>query len=520
MAPVTEQPRVTLRAPRVDWIYPVLMRRRGFILVSALIIFGTMAAVAVIRGPLYEARATLLVRLGRQTAPVGVVSDSQIVAAKRPEDVNNEIEIMRSQQLIGALVDHYGVGYFTQKEPPQTFSQKVKRALSDAKDAVESQVDGAMIGVGLRRKLSDRDRVIVALEQAFIINNVTRSDVIELTFRAKDPEGARDMLEKFVELYMERHIQAHTTPQVRPFFDKQTAEIQAQLAAMASRQREVRQTLGAWSPPEQRVRLLDWQQQLRSERTSLGGAVVGLTAEVASLKHQLAGLPVELDVSKVVKRNGTLDKLRQKVLELTAVLAEISRRYPDDSRNVQDAKRDLEQVHTALQAEETTVVVSVTTDANEQRLRIISALSTKQAALDAAVAQAHKNETQFAQVADELRKLDAADVELRQLDRETARLERDYTLFTKSQEEARIFEQMDNAKLANVAVVAPPEAGMRPVAPSLKFLLLGGLVMAFGLPIGLVMLLDALRPAVRSREDIRDVLGVPVVARIPEMAGL
>ena len=144
----------------------------------------------------------------------------------------------------------------------------------------------------------------------------------------------------------------------------------------------------------------------------------------------------------------------------------------------------------------------------------------KEAQLEGIRARSAAQSRQLGAIAAQLEKLDGMDAEARRLDREIALLEQNYLLYSKHLEEARISKAMDDAEIANVTVIAPPASSMVPVKPRLAIWLVGSLVVGAGAPIALVFAREALRPTVRSREEIVEILDSPVLAALPDGRGV
>src|SRR5688572_10473224 len=158
MSEPSAQPRTTWQPPSIDWVVPLVVKRWRFICAFAALIAAAIFVALLVRGPVYEANARLLVKIGRETVNATSIGEQRTVMhAKRPEDVKTEIEIMMSPHVLGELVDAFGLDFFLAKPEPRTFTQRVKRLASDAKDAISRALEGALIAVGLRRELAPRE---------------------------------------------------------------------------------------------------------------------------------------------------------------------------------------------------------------------------------------------------------------------------------------------------------------------------------------------------------------------------
>ena len=244
--------------------------------------------------------------------------------------------------------------------------------------------------------------------------------------------------------------------------------------------------------------------------------IAGVEAENVQLKLSSAKMPENLRLSVVENRNSVIDKLLNRLSDKVANQAQLKLRYGNDSRAVLDGEKEIEYTRDAIAKEKELITDSVTRGPNTGRHKLQGIIIAQQAKIASLRAENQQTSAQLSEVGEKLRNLDAKEMGIHRLEREIDRLERDWMLYTKNYGEAKIFEEMDLAKIANIAVISRPASSLKPVAPKLKLILLGSLIMGFGAPIAWVLFTDFLRPVVRSRDDVASLLGAPVLARIPE----
>jgi uncharacterized protein involved in exopolysaccharide biosynthesis len=518
LQPPTEPPRTTWRPPSFEWIAGALLENWRFIARSAAVIVSALFLALIIRGPVYETKAQLLVKLGRSSSSAATYSEQRtVVQSKRPEDVTTEIQILLSQHLLGTLVDEFGVEYFYARPPPETVLQWIKGVASDASDALRGARDALLATLGLRREISRRDKVIAVLGKSIGAEVVNRSDVIELTMRARDPDAGVVVLDRLIDLYIQSHIKAHTSSRVEKFFTVETEKLQQQLKLVEAERAKLRTSTGLWSAGDQRRQLLEWQQQLAAGQAAIQTKAAALKAESDNLERQASREPDEVRLEQVDRRNEVLDKLRGSLSDLTAKKAQLEVRYDPDNRQVRDLQQEIEQTQRAIAAEIEFLSESVTRGPNEQRRRHLGLVTEYRAQLDGLQAQDAKVAVQLRKVATDLRELETREADLRRLDREILRLERDWNLYAKNLGESRSADQMDTARIANVTVITPPTASIYPVAPSIKIAILGSLFLGLGIPAALVLLFRQLRPVATSRADVGQLIGAPVLASLPDI---
>ena len=511
------KPIVTLKMPGMGRIVPVLIQRRKFIVTSTILVLLAMFCVLLILDPKYEVSTSVFIQFGREMTAPATVGDALVMpASKRPEDITSEIEIMKSRHLWTDLANHFGEDYFFGEPVADTFFQKVKRSARHAYRAVRAAMDRALVTLGFRRELTKLERVVMVLQSSVEIEPIRKSDVIEIRMRTTDPDAGEEVLAKFLELYQENHMEVHKTPKAKEFFQEESKLLLDRLHQSEIALANFKESQGVWFIPEQRNLLLNWAKEIRSQQVQMAVIVAGLDAEIEQLSAEAETMPAEWLKSREDKRNPAREKLASILVDLEYQKQAQSKKFQDDSRVIIDLQRQVNDTTVALQQMPEYLVASKVTSQNDQLIKVQQTLLTKTSERASLQAQLLEGNKQLLVIQQELDKLESFSVESRRRDREIARLEIDYSLYADNVEETRISEAMDLAKILNISIIALPSSSLRPVSPSLKLCFIGAIIVGLGGSIALIFIIDGLRPSVRSRQDVMDLLAVPVLARIPE----
>ena len=133
-----------------------------------------------------------------------------------------------------------------------------------------------------------------------------------------------------------------------------------------------------------------------------------------------------------------------------------------------------------------------------------------------------KGKNQLLQIStykDDLKNLDGLEKKMNELEREIAINEANYRLYLTKFEEAKISESMDKQKIANVTVIEPAVPIIRPIKPKKRLnVMIGGFLGVFA-GVGLAFLIEFIHPVLRTREDVDQFLGLPVLATLPREKG-
>jgi uncharacterized protein involved in exopolysaccharide biosynthesis len=174
-------------------------------------------------------------------------------------------------------------------------------------------------------------------------------------------------------------------------------------------------------------------------------------------------------------------------------------------RNVEEEIAALESV---LRRENASQVGSVTSELNpltEGFRRSIEEIDAKIAGLDAS---SRKQRRIVTEIQAELASLDKGEDRLEVLSRERKMAEANYLTYSKRREEARIREELDRQRVANVVLMSPPSQPIEPVAPKKVLIMAIALGVGLFLGIGFALLLDYLRDTVDTPRDLAEVEGM------------
>jgi uncharacterized protein involved in exopolysaccharide biosynthesis len=136
--------------------------------------------------------------------------------------------------------------------------------------------------------------------------------------------------------------------------------------------------------------------------------------------------------------------------------------------------------------------------------------------LKALQAKAENQKLQLATYQKKLRDLEGYEKQLNALLRDVAINESNYELYLTKFEEARISEAMDQQKIANVRVIEPAAPPFKPIKPKKRLIVLIGGFLGLFLGVGMAFLIEFIDPVFRTREDIDQFLGLPVLAVLPK----
>lgn len=259
-----------------------------------LLVLAVATVVTVLRRPLYEADASVLVKYGREYVYRPEVGEQRAVIALTPEEIlNSEEQIITSDELVRLVVKTVG--------PARLFPGFL---------GVQPSVDQA--AREFHRKLT--------------AEAVPRSSVLRVVFRHPDPAIAAEALHVLVDAYKQRHLEVFSDATLE-FVEKQTRVFEERLRDSERALEAFRQAHGVFNYAEQMTLLL-------RRRAELDAVHQQSTVELAETQRRAEALDAALERPRPTMRTPPLSaseaiqtdllRLEAEAAARTARLAELS----------------------------------------------------------------------------------------------------------------------------------------------------------------------------------------------------
>jgi len=469
----------------------VLFRHQRKIILFFLIVMVPVTLWTFITPEIYQSDAKLLIRLGRESValdPTATTGPVISTAQSRENEIKSELEILKSQELVENVVDAVGVSPFLKWNK-----------------------------MG-RHPLSDRDQAILEISKNLSIEALKNSNIISISFKAKDRKIAQIIIEKLITFYLDKHINVHRTQGSHEFFTKQTDQLRNTLFQTEDRFRKLKNEAGIASIEEQRHVLLKRMGDLQQEVEGTEAALASAKAKVETLQGTLRSLPETLVVQETSGHaNQGADLMRDRLYVLQIKEQDLLSKFTENSKPVQEIRRQISEAQALLDQEERTRT-QVTKGLNEAYKQTQLALLAEKATVSSLQSKLKKLQTQWRSVLGELTAINNNETQLGQVQREVALQEVSYRKYLEKLEEARVDHALEVGKISNISVVQSPTYPMKPIWPvkslilGLGFLLgiMGGVVIAF--------CFEFVDHSFKKPEDIEKRLKLPTLAAIPHLS--
>jgi uncharacterized protein involved in exopolysaccharide biosynthesis len=390
-------------------------------------------------------RADLVITPGKDQATTTPTEVSET-------QVNSEIELLKSNDLIEQVV----------------LSRKLYLPFQRDKAAPPTRKSIELATLNLNKALS--------------VSSLRKTNIIDVTYKASDPDAAVAILQDLGNGYFASHLAAHSAPGINKFFGEQVERYKDELADARAALASYHEHEQLFSLPQQQTALVA---RLDTVSTQLQEVSEQIQVQETRLKENARQLSAASDrITTQVKRGtdqAALGQLEVMRTQLQNRRRELATKFKSTDRLV--AEVDDQVSNTSHQIEQVSGdgTIEETTDVNPLHQSIAADASRTQLDLSGLYAQ-HRSLERIRQ--DCLRQLVAMDdssLELDPLEQRVKEAEDNYQIYEHRLSEARLDQALDREKLSNVVMIEKPVASPIAVSPNLP------LNLAFGFLVGICL---------------------------------
>lgn len=471
--------------PSLRDLIAVPFRQRRIMLIS----FGLVVLVVGLSGlwvPKYEAQMRILVRRQRSDAVVtaSATAPSQMFSDQvSEEDMNSEVELLKSQDLLRRVVITTGLGGDLRGGDAQKDEVKIAKAV---------------------RQLAGKLK----------IESLHKSNIIAISYQSRDPKLSARVLAALSTAYLEKHLEVHRSTGEYKFFDQQMQQYQEGLTQAQAKLTDFTRSTGVVSADVERDAAL-------RQATDFDTAARQAESGLAETKHRVVALQQELQTMKprvttVVRTldNSQLsDRSRSTLLDLELKRTELLTRFAPTYPLVQQVERQIAETKAAISEQESRPIREESSDRDSSYQWVKDELTRSQAELTGLQSRAASAAASAAQYRAEAQRLDRDALIQQDLVRAAKTQEENYLLYVHKREEARISDALDQRGIVNVAVAEPPYVPALPTKSTAGVTLLT-LLLAGLFSLGSAFAADYLDPSFRTPDELANYLGAPVLAAL------
>jgi len=433
----------------------------------------------------YESHFKVLLRRGRFD-PLVSSEPPSAMDFTRPditeEELNSEVELLRDEDLLKQVV---------------RMAQLVPADTPDLERPAE--VEHAV------RKLARR----------LDVDALKKSNLIQVSYKDTSPERAARILSALSTLYVQRHTNLQRPPGEILFFDQQTAAYEKRLHQSEAELVNFTRARGVVSAALERDIALQKLGEADAGYRQIDQDRVETERRIASLREQLKSFPSRsVTLKRWADNPEVLEKMKTHLLELQLKRTELLSRFEPSYRLVQEVEQEIAETRAEIAAEALTPVRDETTDKDPNYEWARMEMEKAQVQWDGLRARQSAASVQVASLRTFAQQLQSESVDQQNLLRNAKAEEDNYLLYLHKREEARIGDALDERRILNVAIVEPPVAPALPEHSVFLYLLLA-FVLALAFSVGIAFTTEYFDPTIRTPDEARGVLEVPVLAWLP-----
>ena len=512
-----------------------LQRRRWFIVVPWLVIFCIASVIAYLLPPLYQSKATILIESHK--VPKDLVRTT--VSGYAEERIKTITEQILSRQTLEQIIKDFRLYPDLQgKKPIEYILSKMRKDISVR--MVSAKVPSSRIGrqveinVAFMVFYEGRDpkkvtQVTNRLTSLFLqYNKSLRENLAKTTTNIleKQLENYHDttrLLEKKIAHFKEKHLtelpelmrlNLETERQIRQDIERVETKmlaledrkvyLEGQLATILP---NVLSTDGQVWEPRDRLKLL------RSQAISLEASLSPKHPDVIKIRREIKELEKKVGVNN--ERRNLEKMLNDKEVQLEDLRNRSTDKHPD----VVHLKQEISHIKVALAHIQGDGADSAdSSPTNPAYINLQTQLKTTEIELASLRDQRKDLIVKWQQYVKRLEKMPKVEQEYQDLTRDYSVAQKRYTETSTKLMEARQAQVLEESQAGDkFTVVDPPQLPEKPVKPNRMAIVLTGFILGLGAGIGLGAIREFTDTTIRTAGDIKRIVGVQVMAAIPDV---
>jgi uncharacterized protein involved in exopolysaccharide biosynthesis len=484
----------TTEATLRDLVSPLFRHRRlAMVCFAGALLCSLGGAVLLSRN--YESRMEILVNRERLDPVVTTESTTQLpqmAPQVTEEEINSEVELLQSRDVL----------------------EKVVLACGLQDTATDLWLTRLLPGHGPGTEVS---RAVETLGKELKVKIVSKTNLINVSYRSRDPRIAFGVLNNLATLYLEKHVAVHRPAGSYEFFTKEAERYHQALQDSEARLATFDTQEGLVAPDEERTNM---GLKLADAVAALHQAQQTVAADehrVRDVQRQMHATPARSTTQQV---SNSAEVLLQQ-LQGNLVTAQVNRdqllmKYAPTYPLVQQVDQQIKQTKAAIEEAEKTKYVNLTTDRDPTYEFLREDIARTQADLASQKATAIALDRTIASLRQKMVELDQKALKQADLVRESKANETNYLLYLSKREQERTSDALDKKRIANVALAIPPAVPSLPVHNAM-LIGIGGIFLSIAIGMGAAYLAEYMDPSFHTPNEVVEFLKIPLVVAIPKL---
>jgi uncharacterized protein involved in exopolysaccharide biosynthesis len=465
-----------------------VFRQRRVFLAIFLAVVGLALAITLLKHRQFQSEMMFLVQASRTNVVISADRSSSVAPVQdvTEEQINSEMQLLQSEDVIGAVVD-----------PQWTAEQK--------------SAD----------QIREHEAKIAAFAKRLKLESAHKANVIIATFRAGTPADAASALEQLSSAYLAKRKLISRPPGTSEFFAEETKRYKDVWDRANADLVKFQQANGLVSVPDQEEALT---QQILTTENDLRAAQAN-SAETDQRVQEATRLVSQVPQRQATQQRltpnqGAVEQLQAMLVTLQNRRTELLNRYQPTDRLVQEVDKQIGTTATALRRMNEGRLSEDTTDVNPawQQLRTgqVQAIVEKKAiqsrikSLQSDLANLHR----------QLDHIQPMFLRYNELQEQVEQARNNYETFSHKRDQSNIEDAMDERKLVNIAVAEYPTLNYSQIAPRPLLYMALGFVTALFLAGSAVYFAESVRSTIANVRELAVASRYSVLAVLPFDSGM
>lgn len=472
-----------------DLLSIIFKHKRKMVLIF-LLVFLVGIIVSFLMSPVvYEASSKILVKFGREnvyTVPTANGASPVLIDSAREERMNSEIEMLSARNVAEKVIRGLGV--------------------NNIYPGIEKNADNKSLTLRPSfKQLSPFGKAVLIFQKNLTVERVKKSNLIETKFKHKDPLIAAQVVNKFIDTFLEERIKVYgVSSGEQTVFSEQIKRLGEAINNDKNELEAFRKQNNITSFQDQKSLLIKQISDVEMEMAKTRTEFSENRGKLQAMEEQSISPSGEVRLGQETDLNPlTTSAIKNKLTELQLKEKDLLNKYTEQSGFVTDIRKEIEGAKQLLANEEKTSHDKAVITINQT----LKALRNKEESLK-----------QFgAKYQQELNRMNNGEMQLNELERRLKQHEESYYLYVKKMEETKISSELDNQKSINISVIQPALPPIKPAARKLTQYIILSLILGGIASFGLAFSLEYFSHTFNKKEDVEKRLGIPVLASILDL---
>ena len=492
--------------------YYVLFRHKKKILIFFFIVVIAFSVQVYNVPDFYLSEASLIVTAGRENIEM-IPTAGSAATTSRSSNLNTEIEILRSREVIEGVIDKIGIeSFLVKKGNNNNIIKNPGHSEKKENNLKYSNTDIKSVNNSQNLDLSDeivyiRENIILNLIGNIDLSIARGTNIINISYQSRNPELSQKVVSTLIDVFIEKRTNIHYSSSSFDFFNKQTKQHQETLNKIEEQIVVLKNKFNIGSLEEYRSNLMSRIEARNQEVVQNNDAIAETESKIEFIKNQLKNIPVSNESETMIDS----ENIRSELNSLHARLRELLTNYSEENIQVKEVRRQIAETQKLIRDKS-----QINDDIYTNYQQLYQDIVSEQKTLVSLQAKKDALNKRPSNSNEEISKLNTYELEISRLERERNHLYESYNKYASNLEEAQIDQIVQNQNISNIRILQSATLPMEPVAKRKFRNLALGLFIGFFGSIGLALVFDYMDHSIKKQGDVEKWLQLRMLVSIPE----